>query len=520
MVIVPLYSTGEAGIDGYEELIDTWIERLVTAFARRRRDDRMRELIELMAAPFAACVVLVGIHAYLGLHVIQRKVIFVDLALAQIAALGATFGFLLGLSPHSQTGYFFSLAFAIVGAAIFAVTRMRHERIPQEAIIGIVYAVALALAILVADRAPEGAEHIKETLIGALLWVRWPTIFKTAVIYALVGLLHVSLRKPFFQISFHPDQAYAEGLKVRLWDFIFYVTFAFVITSSVAIAGVLLVFSFLVIPAVIATLFAKRISIRLMIGWSVGLAACVVGLVASYRFDLPSGPSVVAALGGALLLAGLVYSILAAPSRVGAALKAAAGIAAIILILVGLSVFFSSSTFLQIAHEHPWEAEHQDEAPHAHVHDSLWGELSTECRGQAPCIAERIMETPASRELLSHRLGEADTSERENWLEVLAHVESSQGSDMMVELAAAETEPLVRLRAAELLLERDDRRGVPIALELLAPTSPPLVRDESYQLIANQAGQDFGYDAFGSEEANAMAIRSIQDWVERHPSVR
>ena len=164
----------------------------------------MRELIELMAAPFAACVVLVGIHAYLGMHVIQRKVIFVDLALAQIAALGATFGFLLGLSPHSQTAYVFSLVFAIIGAAIFAVTRMRHERIPQEAIIGITYAVALALAILVADRAPEGSEHIKETLTGTLLWVRWPTILKTAGIYALVGLLHVALRKPFFEISLHP----------------------------------------------------------------------------------------------------------------------------------------------------------------------------------------------------------------------------------------------------------------------------------------------------------------------------
>ena len=474
----------------------------------------MRELIELMAAPFAACVVLVGIHAYLGLHVIQRKVIFVDLALAQIAALGATFGFLLGLSPHSQTAYVFSLAFAIVGAAIFAVTRMRHERIPQEAIIGITYAVALALAILVADRAPEGSEHIKETLTGTLLWVRWPTIFKTAGIYALVGLLHVALRRQFFAISFHPELAYAEGLKVRLWDFIFYVTFAFVITSSVAIAGVLLVFSFLVIPAVIASLFAERISIRLVIGWSVGLVACAVGLVSSYRFDLPSGPSVVASLGGALLLAGLIYSILAAPSRVGATVKAAAGISLVVLVLAGLSVFLSSSTFLQIAHEHDWEAEHENEAAHGHDHDSLWGELSTECGGQAPCIAERIMGAPGGRELLSHRLVEADTSERESWLAVIASIESEEGADLIVELAAAETEPLVRLEAAQLLAGRGDPRGVKTAIELLSDASPPLVRDESYQLIAEEAGQDFGYDAFGSEEDNAQVMERIRAWAE------
>lgn len=475
----------------------------------------MRELIELMAAPFAACVVLVGIHAYLGLHVIQRKVIFVDLALAQIAALGATFGFLLGLSPHSQTAYVFSLAFAIVGAAIFALTRMRHERIPQEAIIGITYAVALALAILVADRAPEGAEHIKETLTGALLWVRWPTIFKTAGIYALVGLLHVALRKPFFEISFHPDQAYAQGLKIRFWDFIFYVTFAFVITSSVAIAGVLLVFSFLVIPAVIATLFAQRISTRLMIGWSVGLAACAVGLTSSYRFDLPSGPSVVAALGGALLLAGLVYSILAAPSRVGAALKAAAGIAVVALILVTLSIFFTSSTFLQIAHEHDWEAEHEEEIAEADDHGHLWEELTTGCGGEASCIANNLQAARDGWDRLSHHLSEADTSERENWLGVLAEIDSAQSRDLVVELAATETEPLVRLEAVELLVERGDPRGLAIALELLAPTVSPLVRGEAYQLIAELAGEDFGFDPFGSEEANAEAIERIRAWAER-----
>jgi len=256
----------------------------------------MSEMLELMAAPFAACAILVGIHAYLGMHVIQRKIIFVDLALAQIAALGATFGFLLGIGPHERGAYFFSLGFAIVGAAIFSLTRMRHERIPQEAIIGIVYAVALAGAILVADRAPEGAEHIKETMVGTLLWVRWPTIIKTAVIYALVGVLHFALRERFLQISFNPDQAYAEGRWVRMWDFIFYVTFAFVITSSVAIAGVLVVFSFLVIPAVIATLFTRSIGGRLAVGWCVGIAACLIGMVASYRFDLPSGPSVVVSL--------------------------------------------------------------------------------------------------------------------------------------------------------------------------------------------------------------------------------
>jgi hypothetical protein len=370
------------------------------------------------------------------------------------------------------------------------------------------------LAILVADRAPEGSEHIKETLTGTLLWVRWPTIFKTAGIYLLVGLLHVALRKPFFEISLRPERAYEKGVKVRFWDFIFYVTFAFVITSSVAIAGVLLVFSFLVIPAVIASLFGDRISTRLLIGWSVGLVACAVGLVSSYRYDLPSGPSVVASLGGALLLAGLIYSILKAPSRVGATLKVAAGIGAIALSLAGLSVFFSSSTFLQIAHEHEWETRHDDEAARAHAHDSLWQELSKECGGEAPCIAEWVLETPGSWELLSHRLGEADTAERENWLEVLAEIESPPSRDLVADLAAVETEPLVRLEAAQLLADQEDPRGLTIAVELLATTSPPLVRDESYQLIARRSEIDFGYDPFASEEDNAQALERIRAWAE------
>ena len=317
----------------------------------------MTDMLNLMAAPFAACVVLVGIHAYLGMHVIQRKVIFVDLALAQLAALGATFGFLIGAGHDGTGAYLFSLGFALVGAAIFAMTRMRHPRVPQEAIIGIVYAVALAAAILVADRAPEGAEHIKETLAGTILWVTWPTIGKTALIYGGIGILHIMFRKRFFQISFRPDEAYGENRRVRLWDFLFYLTFAFVITSSVAIAGVLMVFSFLVIPAVIANLFADRIGPRLAIGWTVGLLACLAGLAGSYRMDMPSGPAVVTALGVALILAALVFYIRNAPRKRTAVLKTAAGITAVAVVIAGIYLSFGEHGLLAIEHHHEWENE-------------------------------------------------------------------------------------------------------------------------------------------------------------------
>ena len=428
----------------------------------------MGDLLDLMAAPFVACAVLVGIHAYLGLHVIERKIIFVDLALAQIAALGATFGFLLGVSPHSRAAYVFSLSFAVVGAAIFAMTRMRHERIPQEAIIGIVYAVALAAAILVAERAPEGSEHIKESLTGTLLWVRWPVIIKTAFIYALVGLLHVVLRKRFFQISLEPDQAYSEGRMVRLWDFIFYVTFAFVITSSVAIAGVLVVCSFLVIPAVIASLFAHRISTRLALGWIVGIAASIVGLVASYRFDLPSGPSVVVSLGGSLLVAGLLYSILSADNRARALVRVAAGAGVVILLLVAISVFVASGTALQIAHEHAWEGEDHPAAPKVDQYLDPWQATQADCREDLDCLAAA---------------------------------------------AGTETDPLIRLEIAEQLVAAGDLRGLGLACSLLEDENPPLIRDGAYILLADQAGQDFQYEPFADAAANAAALARIEVWL-------
>ena len=443
----------------------------------------MADLFELMAAPFAACVVLVGIHAYLGLHVIQRKVIFVDLALAQIAALGATIGFLLGVSPHSPAAYLFSLTFAIIGAGIFALTRMRHERIPQEAIIGIVYGVALATAILVADRAPEGAEHIKETLTGTLLWVRWPTILETAAIYLVVAMIHVGFRKRFFQISFAPEQAYAEGRWVRVWDFIFYVTFALVITYSVAIAGVLVVFSFLVIPAVIATLFAERVGARLALGCSVGLVACALGLVGSYRLDLPSGPSVVAALGLALVLAALIHSIWAAERRGRAAVKVSAGIATVAVILAGLGLVLTGGRLLQVNHEHEWEAGAEgpmgSEGPAA----DLWARLEASCGSDPACAAELLRAEPDWPAEVERRLREAEPAERESLIEILGAIDAESAPDLLVAVAGGESDALLRLRIAELLIAAGDARGETLARELLGDGVPLLVREEARGLL-------------------------------------
>lgn len=263
----------------------------------------MLEFLTFMAAPFTACLILVGIHGYLGLHVLLREVIFVDLALAQIAALGAVIAFFFGHHPGSPVSVACSLTATIVGAAIFSWTRRRDGGpVPQEAIIGITYVVASAAAILVADRAPEGAEHVQELLAGAILWVTWPVVIRDLVIYAFVGLFHYLFRRRFIQISEAPGEAFEQGVRVRLWDFLFYVSFGVVITLSVEIAGVLMVFAYLVAPAIIALGSSHRWGPRIGIAWAAGFLASVLGLTGSYWWDFPSGPAIVCSLGLFLVL--------------------------------------------------------------------------------------------------------------------------------------------------------------------------------------------------------------------------
>jgi zinc/manganese transport system permease protein len=260
-------------------------------------------IMQLLLPAFVASLILTGIHAYLGVHVVERGVIFVDLSLAQIAALGTTVAYLMGNDLHSGIAYFYSLGFTFLGAAIFSFTRVhRKTRIPQEAVIGIVYAVSAAVAILVMSKATQETEHLKEMLVGNILSVTWPELIKTAVLYALVGAFHYAFRKRFLLISMNELEAERHGWNVRFWDFLFYVSFGFVVTSSVAIAGVLLVFCFLIVPSVTAMLFSARLGPRLAIGWTMGDLVSAIGVGFSFELDLPTGATIVATFGAALLL--------------------------------------------------------------------------------------------------------------------------------------------------------------------------------------------------------------------------
>jgi len=263
--------------------------------------------LSLFLPPLVACLVIVAIHSYLGLHVIAREVIFVDLSLAQMAALGSAVAILAGSQPDSRVAFFYALGFTSLGAGVFAVTRTDERgRVPQEAIIGIVYVVASAAAILVADRTPRGGEAIKDILVGSLLWVTWPTILRLAAVYLAVGVFHWLLRRRFLTISFHPETALVRGWRVRWWDFLFYLSFGLVITFSVPIVGVLLVFSFLVVPAAIAFQFARSKGALAVIAWVAGALASAGGLWLSFRYDLPTGPLIVCVFGLLLLAAYLL----------------------------------------------------------------------------------------------------------------------------------------------------------------------------------------------------------------------
>lgn len=260
----------------------------------------------LMCYPLLACVLLPWMLVYLGLHVVRREIIFVDLALAQVAALGTSICLMLGHDAHDTHTYLWSLGFTFLGAFVFAMTRHKGKsRVPQEALIGIVYVVAAAAAILVLDRSTAGNEELKKTLVGDVLTVTPAQIWRTFALYVAIGVVHWIFRAQFHTISFELPRANAEGLSIRWWDFLFYALFGLVVTSFVQIGGVLLVFSYLIIPAVCATMLATRMRTMLAIGWLVATAGGIAGLFASWEFNFPTGSAIVCVLALTLVPAGI-----------------------------------------------------------------------------------------------------------------------------------------------------------------------------------------------------------------------
>ena len=269
---------------------------------------------EAFALPFfrtalIASLVLAGIHAYLGFHIVRRGVIFVDLALAQMAALGVALSLVINAHENDTLTYLMALGMTFVGAAVFAWLRSQEKRnVPIEAFIGIVFATAQAAVFLVLEKSPSGPEHLKETLVGSLFTVDPKHVAYTAILYAAIGVAHFILRKPFFEITNDPKGAEARGRKLFWWDLAFYAMFGIMVTSSVQIAGVLLVFGLLVIPAVAGLMATQNPGRALALGWVFGFLGSLLGLMASIRFDLPAAPTILVALSSLLVVLGVALN--------------------------------------------------------------------------------------------------------------------------------------------------------------------------------------------------------------------
>jgi zinc/manganese transport system permease protein len=292
----------------------------------------MRDALSLLVLPFAASVAFVMIHAYLGVHVLRRRIVFADLALAQLSALGATVAFANGYPPASPAGFAYALLFTAIGAALLTLIRSLARHVSQEALVGILYVAATAATVLVVDRSPQGAEHVKKILVGSLLTVGPGELVNFTALYAAIGLLHWFARRPLLAVSSETPTTFS----VSIWDFVFFLSFGIVVTSSVTTAGVLLVFSFLIVPAVIGFLFSAKLRVVLAIAWSVGIAASAAGLAGSYVLDLPTGAAMVTAFALFLVLAGVAKALVfVAIERRQANLRIAArAMAALALVLI------------------------------------------------------------------------------------------------------------------------------------------------------------------------------------------
>jgi zinc/manganese transport system permease protein len=481
-----------------------------------------------MTYPFLACLLLAGIHVYLGIHVIERQVIFVDLALAQVAAFGAVYGVLLGYDLHGDSLAIkvFSLAFAVFGAWILSATRMRRTAVPHEAIIGIVYAAALAATILASVHLPHGAEEVSQLLAGSILWVDRATILSAAVVYSLVGVFHLVFRRQLLLISTDPQAAEQQGLSLRRWDFLFYLSFGVVVTSSVAIAGVLLVFSYLVIPAVIAMMFARGIRPRLWIGWSLGAVFSLVGVSVSYQADLPSGPTIVVCFAAALVFASIIHTVRVASNRLRALRRVALGTALLITLA-------ASSWMLRNDEGHDFEELIASPVKNARLmglsqarDPATWQEL-------APFRVRLFQdEEPEVRSLLVdlvqfHHAGDQeaavaallfdpDDHVRERAVRCLLHLQASGSAPALLRAAQQEADDFLKAEFAHALLELGDARGFEALLDVLETSSLPQARKDAYEFFQAHCPLDHGFRSDLLPADPGSGIQAMRNWFEEH----
>ncbi len=269
----------------------------------------MVEAIQFLFPSFIVCITVLAILGYMGIHVLEREIIFIDIALAQIAATGSTLAFVLfrqhSHEKHELLSRIFAIGFTLLAAAFFSFVAKKVARISQETVIGVSYAIAAAATLFLFAVAAGGDVHMEEMFTGSILWAQWPAIILCGVVYAVVGIFHYIFRRKFIRLSTDYYGAENDGMNVMWWDFLFYASMGIVITYTVEIAGVLLTFAFLIIPSTFSAMFAQRWRSRLLIAWGIGIFVSIAGLAFSYRFDFSCGPSMVALMGILLIIAAL-----------------------------------------------------------------------------------------------------------------------------------------------------------------------------------------------------------------------
>jgi zinc/manganese transport system permease protein len=481
--------------------------------------------------PSAAALLLVLTHTYLGLHVISRNVFFVDLALAQVAALGSTVAFLYGFDPGDSVTYYVSLAFAVGGAWFFSVARLPDNRVPEEAIIGLTFAVASAGAILLSAENPHGAEHLRDMMAGSILVVSGGDVLHAALLYGAIGVFHWVFRRPLLSVSIDREAARQRGLSVPWWDFLFYLSFAVVITSSVRIAGVLLVFILLIAPAVCGTMFARGIRARLLLGWGSGVLATLLGLGVSSLMDWPPAPAISCVFAAVLLGAGMLQRVARAEQRGRAALRLAVSALLLGAVLFGLTRLLEARRGDHAAegpggHAAPAEvatAEHSHGEPEhglggtrrdlatalADEHDNVRAHAVTElgrlgARGDDSVLPEliRALDDPsdAVKENAARALG------------TLARPEAAPA--LQAALARPDQDEWVNLREAEALVRCGGREGMKALIVASRDAEALMVRQEALDRALTFAGEVV--PAAADAVARAAALDRLESWWQQY----
>jgi zinc/manganese transport system permease protein len=463
----------------------------------------MPSVLELkwMLIPFLCCLVLSINHVYLGIHVIERKVIFVDLALAQIAALGATYATTLGYDPNVDAFKIslFSLAFTFVGAGAFAIARMRKERVPQEAFIGIIYAAASAGAILILSKSATGGEELKHMLTGDVLLVSMKAVLEMALLYGSIGIFHVIFRKKFLTISLDPEGAQASGMNIHFWDMLFYMSFGVVITKSVAIVGVLLVFSYLVVPAVIAQMWSTTVRGRLLFGWFVAVLASTLGILWSFYSDYPTGPAVVVMLAIFLIFSSIAYYIINAPVKLRAIARVAAMAVFALLFFAGLSHFKKETVQQSKLAPVDLLLNELNEDEEAHQLDAIshLGDMSD------PRIVPAL--TKVLQQTKSEQVVEAT-------VEALGKQRDPRARPALQAAANNHYDDFLKLSIAKAQLAVGDRQGFATLISILKHDEAGYARQQAIEILEKQTGQQFGYDPQKTVAENKEALKKIDDW--------